>query len=70
MLDYIKIECANLLSNETVEEAWPASWIGGLVPPSTMETAAKCPDGVARVEGGWQHLVGRRGDPKVAPELP
>ena len=37
-------------SNETVEEPWAASWIGGLVPPSTVETAAQCPDGVARVE--------------------
>ena len=37
-------------SNETVEEPWAASWIGGLVPPATVETVAQCPDGVARVE--------------------
>lgn len=37
-------------SGETVEEAWAHSFIGGLVPPSTVETAAQCPNGVASVE--------------------
>ncbi len=45
-------------SNETVEEAWAASWIGGLVPPSTVETAAECPDGAARVETKLSFLNG------------
>ena len=36
--------------NRVPVRAWAASWIGGLVPPSTVETAAQCPDGVARVE--------------------
>ncbi len=45
-------------SNETVEEPWAASWIGGLVPPSTVETAAQCPDGVARVETKHSFLNG------------
>jgi stage V sporulation protein SpoVS len=33
-----------------VEKAWAHSFIGGLVPPSTVETAAQCPNGVAKVE--------------------
>lgn len=37
-------------SGETVEEAWAHSFINGLVPPSTVETAAECPNGVATVE--------------------
>ena len=45
-------------SNETVEEPWAASWIFGLVPPSTVETAARCPDGVARVETKLSFLNG------------
>jgi len=32
-----------------VEKAWAHSFIGGLVPPSTVETAAQCPNGVAKV---------------------
>jgi len=37
-------------SGATVETPWAHSFIAGLVPPSTVETAARCPDGVARVE--------------------
>lgn len=35
---------------ETVEKKFAASWIHGLVPPSTVSTAAQCRTGVARVE--------------------
>jgi Bor protein len=34
----------------TVEKKWASGWVFGLVPPSTIETAAKCPTGVAKVE--------------------
>ncbi len=37
-------------SRRTIHEPWANSWIAGLVPPSTVETAEKCPAGVARVE--------------------
>ncbi len=37
-------------SNQTIEKHWASGWIGGLVPPSAVETAEKCPDGVAKVE--------------------
>jgi hypothetical protein len=37
-------------STQTVEKSFAASWIGGLVPPSTVETASKCQHGAAKVE--------------------
>ena len=55
---HAKIETGLPPSNETVEVPWAASWIGGLVPPSTVETAAECPDGVARVETKISFLNG------------
>jgi hypothetical protein len=37
-------------SPETVEKKWASGWVYGLVPPKTISTAAKCSDGVAKVE--------------------
>ena len=37
-------------SNEVVEKGFASGWIYGLVPPKTIETAAKCPNGVSKVE--------------------
>jgi Bor protein len=37
-------------SNVTVVNTWASGWIYGLVPPKTVETAAKCTTGVSRVE--------------------
>ena len=37
-------------SNEVISKSFASGWIFGLVPPSTVATAAKCPDGVAKVE--------------------
>lgn len=34
----------------TIEKPWATSLIFGLVPPPIVETAQRCPDGVARVE--------------------
>ncbi|HXC26080.1 MAG TPA: hypothetical protein VNU46_09200 [Gemmatimonadaceae bacterium] len=36
-------------STQTVEKGWASGWVYGLVPPSTVETASKCPNGIARV---------------------
>lgn len=36
-------------SAQTVEKKWASGWIYGLVPPSTVETTGKCPNGVAKV---------------------
>jgi Bor protein len=33
-----------------IHKSFAASWIDGLVPPSTIEAASKCPNGVAKVE--------------------
>lgn len=35
---------------QTLENKWASGWIYGLVPPSTVETMERCPNGVARVE--------------------
>ncbi len=35
---------------ETIERPWATSLIYGLVPPPVVETAARCPNGVSRVE--------------------
>jgi hypothetical protein len=37
-------------SGQAVRKDWAHSFIGGLVPPATVETATRCPNGVARVE--------------------
>ncbi len=37
-------------SSVTIDHKWASSWIYGLVPPATVETAQQCPAGVARVE--------------------
>ena len=37
-------------SSKVIKQAWASCWIYGLVPPKTVETAALCPNGVARVE--------------------
>jgi hypothetical protein len=44
------IETGATPSTQKIEDKWAASWLEGLVPPKMMETAAKCPGGVARVE--------------------
>jgi hypothetical protein len=35
---------------QTIEQNWASSWVFGLVPPAVVETASRCPNGVARVE--------------------
>jgi hypothetical protein len=37
-------------SGQTVRTDWAHSFVGGLVPPATVQTAEQCPAGVARVE--------------------
>ena len=52
------IETGLAPSPETVEVPWAASWIIGLVPPKTVETAQQCPNGVAVVETKQSFLNG------------
>ncbi len=44
------IETGETPSPQVIEKPFASGWIYGLVPPSTVSTAAKCPGGVARVE--------------------
>jgi len=44
------IETGLTPSTKVLEQKWASSWIYGLVPPKTVETASRCPDGVAKVE--------------------
>jgi hypothetical protein len=37
-------------SGQTIRNDWAHSFVGGLVPPATVQTAQQCPAGVARVE--------------------
>jgi hypothetical protein len=37
-------------SPEVIYKSFASGWIYGLVPPSTVATAARCPNGVAKVE--------------------
>lgn len=37
-------------STDTIEQGFASSWVYGLVPPKTVETASKCVNGVAKVE--------------------
>jgi Bor protein len=37
-------------STEVINKSFASGWIYGLVPPSTISTAAKCPNGAAKVE--------------------
>jgi hypothetical protein len=43
---------------QVVEKEWAHSFILGLVPPETVETAKKCPNGVAKVETQQSFLNG------------
>jgi hypothetical protein len=37
-------------SGQTIRNDWAHSFVAGLVPPATVQTAQQCPAGVARVE--------------------
>jgi len=47
---HARIETGLQPSGQTVERSFAHSWLAGLVPPSTVETMGRCPDGVARVD--------------------
>ena len=44
------IETGLTPSTEVLEQSFASSWIYGLVPPKTVSTTSRCPDGVAKVE--------------------
>ena len=44
------IDTGMVPNGQVIEKKWAHSFIAGLIPPSEVETAAKCPSGVAKVE--------------------
>jgi hypothetical protein len=44
------VETGATPSTVVIDKSFASAWIYGLVPPSTVSTAEKCPDGVAKVE--------------------
>ncbi len=44
------IETGLVPSEQVVEDKWADGWVLGLVPPEAVETASRCPNGVARIE--------------------
>ena len=44
------VETGATPSTEVVEKKFASSWVYGLVPPSTVSTAERCPNGAAKVE--------------------
>ena len=44
------IETGKTPSTRVIENNWATGWIYGLVPPKVIETANKCPGGVAKVQ--------------------
>jgi Bor protein len=44
------VETGATPSSTVVDKSFASAWIYGLVPPSTVSTASKCPNGVAKVE--------------------
>ncbi len=47
---HVIVETGKQPSSQTIEIPWATSFVAGLVPIETVETASKCPNGVARVE--------------------
>ncbi len=45
-------------SSEVISQPWALSFIYGLIPPSTVEAASKCKNGVAKVETQISFLNG------------
>ena len=45
-----RIDTGRPAGTKVIAKKWASSWIYGLVPPSTINAAAECPNGVARVE--------------------
>ncbi len=44
------IETGATPSAQVIDKPWASGWVFGLVPPSTVQTAQQCTNGVAKVE--------------------
>ena len=45
-------------SGQSISQPWAMSFVYGLVPPATVATAQRCPDGVSKVETQLSFLNG------------
>jgi hypothetical protein len=52
------IETGLAPNDQVITQKWASCWVLGLVPPKTVEAAAKCPGGVSRVETQRSFLNG------------
>ncbi len=52
------IDTGRAPSMDTIVRPWANSWVYGLVPPQTLETAQRCQSGVAKVETMHSFLNG------------
>jgi hypothetical protein len=55
---HVTVDTGRQPSGQTIEKPWANSFVYGLVPPQTVETASQCPNGVARVESQISFLNG------------
>ena len=44
------VETGATPSTQVINKSFASAWIYGLVPPSTVSTAERCPNGVAKIE--------------------
>jgi Bor protein len=55
---HVTVESGKTPGTQVIEEPWAAAFVYGLVPPHTVQTASRCPSGVARVETMQSFLNG------------
>jgi len=55
---HMTVDTGRQPSGQTIEKPWANSFVYGLVPPETVETASRCPNGVAKVESQISFLNG------------
>ena len=55
---HVTIETGRPPSTEVLHQPWAPSWIIGLIPPPTVQTMARCPNGVSKVETQMTFLNG------------
>ncbi|HEX9564622.1 MAG TPA: Bor family protein [Gemmatimonadaceae bacterium] len=52
------VETGRPASADKISQPWAMSFVYGLIPPATVQTASRCPNGVAKVETQQSFLNG------------
>jgi hypothetical protein len=55
---HASVETGRSAGTQKIDKDWAASWLYGLVPPSTVESQTQCKDGVSKVETQHSFLNG------------